>query len=259
MTSALIGHTGFVGANLARQFQFDAFFNSKNIEQIAGRSFDLLVVSAMPAAMWIANRDPEADRAVLDRLAGCLVQARAERVAIMSTIAVYPAPIDVDEDSPIDRAAQTTYGRHRFMLEQIIADHFPYTLAARLPNLFGAGLKKNVVFDLLHNNEIHKINSAGVYQYYNLDHLWADVSTALAAQLRVVNFSTEPVSVSEMAREAFDLDFTNDPGGSPARFNMLSKHARLFGGSDGYLYTRRQVLDELRAFVQHERAGRTSA
>jgi nucleoside-diphosphate-sugar epimerase len=255
MTSALIGHTGFVGANLARQFRFDSFFNSKNIEEIAGRSFDLLVVSGMPAAMWIANRDPEADRAVLDKLAGCLTQARAARVAIMSTIAVYPTPLEVDEDSAIDREAQTAYGRHRLMLEQIVTAHFPYALAVRLPGIFGPGLKKNVVFDLLHNHEVHKINAAGVYQYYDLDRLWADVSTALASGLRVVNFATEPLSVAEMAREAYGLDFANDPGGAPARFNMLSKHAGLFGGRDGYLYTRGQVLDGLRLYVQHERAG----
>ena len=36
--SALIGYTGFVGSNLLRQRAFDATFNSKNIEQISGRS-----------------------------------------------------------------------------------------------------------------------------------------------------------------------------------------------------------------------------
>ena len=35
-TRALIGHTGFVGSNLARQGAFDALYNSSNIESIAG-------------------------------------------------------------------------------------------------------------------------------------------------------------------------------------------------------------------------------
>jgi nucleoside-diphosphate-sugar epimerase len=259
MASALIGHSGFVGGNLARQYQFDTFFNSRNIDEIGGRWFDLLVVSAMPAAMWIANRDPAADRAVLDRLVGCLEQVQAGRVVIMSTIAVYPHPIGVDENSPIDAAAQTAYGRHRLMLEQAIAKRFPRVLAVRLPGIFGPGLKKNVVFDLLHGNELHKINSAGVYQYYNLDRLWKDVSVALASELSVVNFATEPFSVAEMAKEAFGIDFSNDPGGAPARFNMLSRYAGLFDGRDGYLYNRQQVLDDLRSFVQQQRAAQTSA
>ena len=65
----------------------------------------------------------------------------------------------------------------------------------------------------------------------------------------------EPVSVREVAREAFELDFTNDPGTPPSRFDMRSRHAALFGGRDGYLYDRRMVLEELRAFVRRDRAS----
>jgi nucleoside-diphosphate-sugar epimerase len=254
MTDALVGHTGFVGGNLAAQHRFDAFFNSKNIEDIAGRSFDMLVISGMPAAMWIANRDPEVDRAVLERLVECLRQVRAERVVVISTVAVYPIAVGVDEDSPIEVSAQSPYGRHRLMLEQSAADHFPYALVVRLPGLFGNGLKKNALHDLLFHNEVHKLNAGGVYQFYNLDWLWTDVSTALAAGLRLINFATEPVSIREVAREAYDLDFCNDPGTPPAQYDMRSKHAALFGGRDGYLYDRRRVLDNIRAFVQRVRA-----
>lgn len=253
MPSALIGHTGFVGGNLARQHTFDAFFNSKNIEEIAGQSFDLLVISAMPAAMWIANRDPAADRAVLDRITGCLRQVKAANVIVMSTVAVYPIPIGVDEDSPIDPATQTAYGKHRLMLEQFAAEHFPRVLSVRLPGLFGPGLKKNAVYDLLHDHETHKVHSGGVFQFYNLDRLWANITTAQAAGLTVVNFGTEPVSVAEVAREAFGKEFANDPGTPAAKFDMRTKHAAVFGGRDGYLQDKAAVLGELKSFVAAER------
>jgi hypothetical protein len=253
MPDALIGHTGFVGGTLLRQRPFDELYNSKNVEQIAGRSFGLLAVSAMPAAKWIANRDPAGDRAVLDRLAGCLRQTKADRVVIMSTVDVYPNPIGVDEDSPIDPAAQQTYGRNRLLLEKIAAEHFPRVLVVRLPGLFGEGLKKNAVYDLLHNNDVHKIHAGGVFQFYNLDHLWRDVQTANDAELPLVNFATEPVSVRDVARAAFGLDFTIDTGQPPARYDMRTKHATLFGGRDGYLSSREQVLADLKAFVERER------
>lgn len=252
-SDALVGYTGFVGGNLAAQHRFDALYNSKNVEDIAGRAFDLLAVSAMPAAMWVANRDPAADRAVLDRLTGCLRQVRAARVVVMSTVAVYPHPVGVDETSPINEAAQTPYGRHRLMLERFAADHFPRVLCVRLPGLFGDGLKKNAVYDLLHDNETHKVNAAAEYQFYNLARLWGDTSAALAAGLTVVNFATEPVSVRDVAREAFDREFANDPGTPPAKFDMRTKHAEQFGGRGGYIADRRQVLDDLRAFVLRER------
>ena len=253
LPSALVGHTGFVGGNLAAQRPFEACFNSKNVEEIAGRSFDLLAISAMPAAMWIANQNPDADRAVLDRLTSCLRQVRAERVVVLSTVAVYPTPINVDEDTPIDSAVQTAYGRHRLMLEQFAAEQFPRSLAVRLPGLFGPGLKKNAIYDLLHDNELHKVNAASVYQFYNLDRLWNDIATALDAGLQRVNVATEPLSVREVAHEAFGRDFTNDPGTLPARYDMRTKHAALFGGSNGYLCNREHVLADLRAFVARSR------
>jgi nucleoside-diphosphate-sugar epimerase len=253
MKSALIGHTGFVGGTLAGQVKFDDCFHSKTIEDIIGRKYDLLVVSGMPAAKWIANRDPDADRAVLDRLWSCLTQAEADTVVIMSTVDVYPVPVGVDEESPIDPAAQHTYGKHRLMLEQRAAERFKRVLRVRLPGLFGAGLKKNIIYDLLHDNEVAKIHPGGVFQFYNLDRLWADVQTALTAGLEVVNFAVEPVSVREVAKEAFGRELAQDPGTTPARYDFRSRHAGLYNGRDGYLYSRAQVLDELRTFVAAER------
>jgi nucleoside-diphosphate-sugar epimerase len=253
MSDALIGYTGYVGGTLLRQRPFDEQYNSKNVELIAGKSFGLLAVSAMPAAKWISNRDPAGDRAVLDRLTGCLANVRAEQVVVMSTVDVYPTPVGVDEDTPIDPGKQQPYGRNRLLLEQFAARHFPRVLVVRLPGLFGEGLKKNAIYDLLHNNDVHKIHSGGVFQLYNLDDLWRDVQKAISAELSLVNFATEPVSIRDVAREAFGRDFDNDPGQPAARYDMRSKHAALFGGRDGYLYNRGQVLSELREFVDRER------
>jgi hypothetical protein len=47
---ALIGHSGFVGTNLHRQRPFDYLYNSKNIGDICGRSFELIVCAGIPAA-----------------------------------------------------------------------------------------------------------------------------------------------------------------------------------------------------------------
>lgn len=253
MSDALIGHTGFVGSNLAAQHRFHTWFNSKNIECIRGQRFDLLAVSGMPAAMWVANKDPEADRAVLDRLWSCLSACRANTVVIVSTVAVYPAPVGVDEDTAVDPAAQTPYGRHRLMLEQRAAEHFPRVLSVRLPALFGPGLKKNALYDLIHDNETYKISADAVYQFYSLKRLWRDVQTALSVGLERVNLATEPVSVRDVAREVFETEFTNDPGTPPARYDMRTKHAALFGGRSGYLETCEQVFAGLKAFVAAER------
>jgi nucleoside-diphosphate-sugar epimerase len=253
MRSCLIGHTGFVGGNLANQHPFDEFYNSKNIEAIRERKFDFLAISGMPAAMWRANQDPAGDRVILDRLVGCLRQVQAERVVVVSTVAVYPTPIEVDEATPIDPREQTPYGRHRYLLEQFATEHFPQVLIVRLPGLFGNGLRKNALYDLLHDHEVHKIHAEAVYQFYNLDRLGSDISTALNAGLTTINFATEPVAIGEVARQVFERELADATGTLPAKFDMRTRHAALWGGRNGYLYDRRQVLNELRAFVRNER------
>ena len=258
MASALIGHTGFVGGNLARQRRFDEFYHSANIEQIAGRSFPLVVCAGAPAEKWKANRDPDADRRCLDRLWTSLRAVSASHVVLISTIDVYARPVGVDEDDAVEAENATPYGRHRYELERRIADHFDATIV-RLPGLFGAGLKKNVIYDFLHGHNLDQIDRRAAYQFYPIARLWLDIEVALRAVLGVVNFATEPVTVAEVAREGFGLDFENELSREPARYDFRTRHDRLFGGGDGYVLTRSQVLAELRSFVAACREERRCA
>jgi nucleoside-diphosphate-sugar epimerase len=256
MSSALIGHTGFVGGNLRQQYPFDAFFNSSNIGEIVGRSFELVVCAGTPAAKWKANRDPEGDRACLGRLREALGGAAARQVVLISTVDVFGRTGGADEEAP--PAGATPYGRHRLELERFVAGRFD-TLVVRLPALFGPGLKKNAVYDLLHDNEVGKIDSRGRFQFYDVRRLWADVEVAWRAGLALVHFATEPVSVAEMARAAFGFVFSNELPGTPARYDFRSRHAHLYGGAGGYLLARGQVLAALADFVAEERSRRACA
>lgn len=256
---AIIGHTGFVGGNLAAQRRFDACFNSKNIESIRGKRFDLLVVSGMPAAKWLANRDPVGDRAVLESLWSNLAVCEAKRVAVISTVDVYPAPLGVDEDTLIEPVFQQTYGRHRLELEHRIAARFPRTLVLRLPGLYGPGLKKNAIYDLMTGNQVEKIIPDAEYQFYNLSRLGKDLDTALAAGLSLVNLATEPVTMREVAHAAFGHAFSQNPAVLPPRYDMRTRHAATFGGSGGYLETKAEVLAGISEFVASQSRMRTAA
>jgi nucleoside-diphosphate-sugar epimerase len=253
MSDCLIGHSGFVGANLASQRTFDSTFNTTNIDDIRGRRFDLLVCSGLPAAKWIANREPDADLANVNGLLYRLRTVRANRAIVISTVDVYPTPRDVDEDSPIDVASQHPYGKHRLMFERAMREQFASTLVIRLPGLFGAGLKKNAIYDFLHGNETQKIHCDAVFQFYALDNLWRDVERAMITGQPVINFATEPMSIAAMTRDAFDLDFDNRTEGAPAFYDVRTRYDRELGGARGYLYDRIHVMAELRAFVAKER------
>jgi nucleoside-diphosphate-sugar epimerase len=254
MVDALIGHTGFVGGTLAARHRFAACFNSKNIEAIRGQRFDTLVVSGMPAAKWLANRDSLGDRAVLDRLWGNLKECKAKTVIVISTVDVYPAPIGVDEGTIIEPSLQQPYGRHRLELEHRVSFRFPRVLAVRLPGLYGPGLKKNAIYDLIHNNGVEKIHPDGTYQFYNLNRLWPDIQTSLAANLTVANLVTEPVTMREVGRAAFGFAFGESPKSLPPRYDVRTMHAALLGGHGRYLESKAEVLAGIASFVANERA-----
>lgn len=251
MNTALIGHTGFVGSNVAAQTRFDDCFNSHNIEEMAGKDYDLVVCCGARAEKWLANLHPEADRQGIERLTDVLDQVRAKQMILISTVDVFQSPINVDESSSVTLDGLGPYGKHRFELEQFVRSRFE-TLVVRLPGLFGPGLKKNIIYDFLHDNSVDKIHHAACYQFYDTTRLWRDIQVALKAQLELVHFATEPVSVGDVARVAFNREFTNAPNNNPARYDFRTRYDSLYGNTSGYLYDRGDVLHAIRQFAQSE-------
>jgi dTDP-4-dehydrorhamnose reductase len=253
--SALIGASGFVGGNLSGRFPFSETFDSKTIESSAGKTYDLLVSAAPSAVKWKANKFPEEDKKMVDEYLARLGRINAQHCIGISTCDVYEVPRDVDEDTNIESTLETLhpYGKHRFQIEEFMRSHFERVTIIRLPALFGKGLKKNVVFDFLHNNQLENIHSEGIFQFYNLEHLWRDITIACEANIPLLNITSEPVRVVEIAEYCFGRTFHNSTKQKPAHYDIRSKHAHLFGGEQGYLYSKRVVLDELKQFVEREK------
>lgn len=254
MKTALIGYTGFVGGNINSRQDFDDLYNSKNIGEIEGREYDLIVSAANRAEMWRINQEPEKDLAEIKQFIDHIKKVKTKKLVLISTVGVYKKAVGVDEDTSIDADGLLPYGVNRYYLEKFCSENFDTTIV-RLPGLFGEGLKKNVIFDLLHNNNVERIHKDGVYQYYNLGNIWKDIKIALDNNLPLVNLATPPVSTKEVARECFGIEFTNAPEDvKPAFWDMRSKHAKLYGQAGNYLYSKQQELDDIREFVKKEKA-----
>ncbi len=253
--SALIGHTGLVGGNLLRQHKFDDLFNSRNIQEIEARHYDLLVCSGVSGTKWLANLHPAQDKESIDKLMGHLRKVRADRVILISTVDVYGKPSQVDEDSVVDAECQTSYGRHRHQFETTICEHFPNVTIIRLPAIYGWGLKKNALYDLMHDHEIEKINAHAVYQFYSLDRLWHDIEICLAHGLSLVNVATEPLGIAAIARELFNVELKNGSAETAASYDFRTKHAAVFGGAGGYFHDKKTALKDIAAFVEQQRAA----
>jgi hypothetical protein len=146
--AGLIGGTGFVGRNLLAQRPFARHYSSQTIPEIAGERFSTLICAGAPATMWAANDDPERDRANLRGLAERLATARFERLVLISTIAVLDDAGAGHTEGSAKFETAKAYGRNRRELEVTLTERHG-AVVLRLPALFGDGLRKNFIFDLL--------------------------------------------------------------------------------------------------------------
>jgi hypothetical protein len=218
---ALIGATGFVGSNLALQHRFSALFNSKNIECSAGCEFKNLVCAGAPGSMFEANRTPDEDRSRVVALMASLDAICANRICLISTVAVLE-DFGCGADELSNKFEQKVpYGVHRRMLEEHCIRRFPNSLVIRLPALFGSGLRKNFLFDIL--NPLPTYASDAIIQKWG-QLLAPEVAEELAslyvpqprlgvrrlerAQLRRKGWSTE-AGVILRAHGLCSLQFTN--------------------------------------------------
>lgn len=250
---ALIGSSGYVGSTLKRQTRFDDQFSSRDIHLIEGRSYDLLVCAGAPGAKWIANRDPDADRSNIKRLAAHLAAVDVRDMVLISTVDVFASPRDVDETSPTGSDGVTAYGANRLWLESFVRSRWPDALIVRLPGLVGPGLRKNALFDLKHRTGIAALDARAIFQFYPMVNVSADIATARAAGLRLVHLTAEPLSLSEVATACFGRSLHDRIDvGPPTRYDFRTRHADLFGGPSPYTYSRRESLMAIRAYAQSD-------
>jgi len=252
MKHALIGFSGFVGSTLLKQAKFESLYRSTNSDDIKGKSFDTVVCAGAPAQKWIANRDPEADREKIEGLIAHLKSMACETFILISTVDVFKAPVGVDEKTPVDESGLHAYGVNRRLLEKFVESHFPNHLIVRLPGLVGPGLRKNVIFDFLNDNNLHAIDSRGIFQFYPMVNLWYDIWIALEAGLKLVHLTAEPISVADVSAQGFGKSFEQTQANSPAVYDMRTLYAPIFGSSGHYQYSARETVQAVRAYAQSE-------
>ncbi|MFZ9595458.1 MAG: pyridine nucleotide transhydrogenase [Bdellovibrionia bacterium] len=252
MSNALIGYSGFVGGTLLRQASFDALYRSTNIDQIDHREFDQVVCAGAPAQKWLANRNPQDDRRQIESLISHLKQVRCNRFILISTVDVFKSPKGVHEGTEVDEGGLHPYGLHRRWLEKFVEGHFPNHLIVRLPGLVGPGLRKNVIFDFLNQNNIHAIESRSVFQFYPMVNLWFDVQAALQKGLHLIHLTAEPVSVADVALQGFGRSFAQRLESQPVCYDMQTQYAEVFGAKGRYQYSARETFQAIRAYAQSE-------
>lgn len=253
MNNALIGYSGFVGSTLLKQTKFSELFRSNNIHEIENKEFELVICAGAPAQKWLANKDPHTDRLKIDTLINHLQTIKCKTFVLISTVDVFKSPIDVNENTFVNEEGLNPYGLHRRILEKFVIDHFPNHLIVRLPGLVGPGLRKNIIFDFLNQNNVSTIESRSVFQFYPMVNLWSDIQLALRANLSLVHLTAEPISVANISFMGFGIPFNNNLTHSPVIYNLQTVYSNTFGSNiQDYQYSARETLLAIRAYAQSE-------
>jgi len=256
---AIIGYSGFVGSNLLQFYKFDHFYNSQNLADAANQSFDELYLCCIPSVKWRAIKYPQEDADTIENIQTILETITAKRVILISTIDVYD-DVDrkYDEDYDCDWLHNHAYGRNRYFFERFVMKTFENHHIVRLPALFGKGLKKNVIYDLLHTNQIANIPRNSMFQWYDLNWLGPDIDLILKNGLRICNLFTEPLPTHEIL-DLFDhhRDSYNQ-NNIPIVYNSKTRHSDLFDCDvPGYIRTRSEVLCSIIKFILFDKINKS--
>lgn len=146
---ALVGYTGFVGSNLYEAGEFDAVYNSKNIQDAFGLSPDLLVYAGVRAEKYLANHEPSKDKDAIIEAEENIKRINPRKLVLISTIDVFKNPYGADEETVVDTEGLNAYGYNRYLLESWVRKNYPDALIIRLPGLFGKNIKKNFIYDFI--------------------------------------------------------------------------------------------------------------
>ena len=246
----LVGDTGLIGSTLKEKLTFNYTFNSKNITTFNDFEYKnaTLYLSCLPATKWLVNKDIKSDIENIRSIVEILSHQKFDQVILFSTIDVYTdTPLLSDENTPI-HFKSLSYGTNRYLFELLVQEFVKTSdlKIFRLPALFSKKIKKNVLYDLIHDNNVHQINLNSAFQWYNLENLIKDIDYFIQnfEHETLFNLFTEPLDTTEIV--SLFPQYTNMNYSTPTKFEYNFKTVH---NKSGYIKTKEEVLNEIKQLV----------
>lgn len=157
---AIVGANGFVGKALvrtAKDFDFDiSCVTRQNYDDYKKRSYDYVINTAMPSKRFWSLKNPVDDiNETVLKTAKIFYEWEYDKFIQVSSISA-------------EKQLDIPYGRHKRAAE-VIVEKDENALIVRLGAMYGDGLLKSALFDLVNKNHIYvDINSE--YNYINVDY-----------------------------------------------------------------------------------------
>jgi nucleoside-diphosphate-sugar epimerase len=264
--NALVGYSGLVGSNLQQFYEFKYFYNSKNFKDAIGKTFDTLFFCGLPAVKWYTNKNPNEDDEIINKIKEILNTISVKRFILISTIDVYEnINNEYNEDYEIKYYNNHTYGKNRFLFEEYIKNNFANYNIIRLCGLFGKGLKKNIIYDLINNNNINNIPLNSSFQWYYLDWLKKDIELILNNNIKICNLFTEPIDTLKIIETfndvykkdyKFQIEYLGNID-TKITYNTCTKYFKIFNTNNKYIRCKEEILNGLLEYLNFEKLNRT--
>jgi hypothetical protein len=203
---AIVGSTGLIGSMYKQHYSTADGYSSENIEQLPHTHYDLVICTAPSSNRRWAEQHPEADAATVDQLISVFNRAQIKQLVLIGTV-----------DSI--QYSNSVYGANRLRLEQAVKKHADHYIV-RLCTLIDPAIKKNVLFDLKHNQFVESIDSRNRLQWYCLRDLPADVDRIRETGTRDCTLVSEPIATSEIIARFFPELLTGTTTGTPMVYNI---------------------------------------
>ena len=259
----LIGNTGLIGTTLKKNIKFDFEFNSKDFHTFVTKIPDgehcNLYLSCLPATKWQVNQNILKDLNNISLIINSLATKSYKNIYLISTIDVYcDSPLKSDENTK-PTVNTLSYGTNRLLFEKMVENILNYDRLSiyRLPALFSKDIKKNVLYDLLNNNNVNLINVNSIFQWYNLEYLYGDIvfnDEHYKHDLRYMfNMFSQGVETRRIVNELFP-EYSN----IVCEKNLVNYDYCTNVDKSGYLYTAEESFDQIKEFVNEYRPKSTS-
>lgn len=242
MKKIIVGYTGLVGQTLLKNIEFDYKFNSSNINKFNSVEDGCdLYLCCLPATKWQINQEPLLDYNNLYSIFKHLSTKSYSKIYLFSTIDVYSdSPLHVDENY-LPQFSNLGYGCNRYTFELLIKElKSTQTQIIRLSGLFGEGLKKNLIFDLINNHRVEYINPNSKLQWYDLKDLYTDINS-LPNTSGIYNLFPEPVLTKDIISLFNITSSMSDPG---VVYDYYTQY-----GNKNYWYDSSTSLNKIKSYI----------
>ena len=209
---AILGYTGFVGSTIREGLDPETteYYNSRNIEDLRGGTFRNVYVACIPGVKWWANKNPISDLNTINNIIELIATVKCDKMILISTIDVHDSSRQRQTEF-VESPSKQPYGENRLIAERKLMNIFDEKLfIIRLPGIFGPGLKKNIIYDLIHNNRVEHINGNTAFQWYPLKWLTGDIdrfinmnSDGLKYLKNTLNLYPSPIETMDIIKNFF--------------------------------------------------------